>query len=517
MRRRALDVAVGAAAIGLGLASEYVAFGWDRPLLWLPDLAVGLAFVAAGLVAWPRQRGVGTLLALTGFAWFAGNLAAAALYWHRGPLVHLLVAYPGWRPRARVALAATAIGYAAAIGPVWREELAALTLPALLVAVVALEYVRSAGSARHRRRTALRASVALAAVLAGGAVARLAMPSGAAVVPALLAYEAALIVVALALAWALRWTPTGDVTDLVVELGAARSGGLRDELARVLGDPRLRVGYWSPEAGGYADANGEPVAVPEPGGTRSATLVGRDGEPFAVLVHDQAILEDPALVEAVAAATRLTISHTQLRDEVVARVSELAASRRRLLVAADEARRELERRLRGGPERRLQRLHESLTAVASRRPHLARADEELAGTLADLRNLARGLHPRELAGGLAVALAGLAERSPIPVRLSVSNERLPSEVETAAWYTCAEAVTNAAKHAAASSVTIEVRRRDDRLTIRVTDDGRGGADPSRGTGLRGLTDRLEALGGRLTVDSDPGAGTRLIAEMPLTA
>ncbi|SNT63938.1 hypothetical protein SAMN05421812_11637 [Asanoa hainanensis] len=511
MRRRVAQAAVGLAAVGFGLVSERVAYGWDRPLHWLPDLAVGLVCVGAGLAAWHRWRGAAVLLVLTGFTWFAGNLAPALLFWHRGLIAHALIACPGWRPRSWVGTVAIGLGYVASVTPVWQSELAALTLPAMLVAAVGVEYARRTGPARRPARVALRAATVLAAVLVAGAAARLMVPAGDAVVPALLAYEATLAAVAVVLAAAPHRTPAGQVTDLVVELGAAPPDTLRDELARLLGDPGLQIGYWSAATGGYLDAAGARMAAPRD--RRVATRVGRGDEPFAVVVHDRAVLEDPALVDAVAAATRLTGSHDALRDEVRALLTELEESRRRLVIAGDEARRGLERRLHDGPLRRLERLYETLPGSAG--GHLDRVAEQLANTVAELRELARGLHPRELADGLAVALAGLADRSPVPVRVSAPDGRFPAELEIAVWYVCAEALANAAKHAGAAGASVEVRRDGALLVVRISDDGRGGADPALGTGLRGLADRVEALGGRLVVESAAGSGTRLTAELPL--
>lgn len=519
MRRAGL--VVWAVALVVGLAAERVAFDWDEPLRWLPDLVVGLVLVGAAVDAWPRSRAVAWLVGAAGFAWFAGTVAPVALYWHRGFLVHLLVAYPVLRPQSCLGLAAMVAGYLAAVFPmVWRDDVASIVLSAVLTAVVVRTYLRATGRHRHDGRVALYATLAFAAATAGGAVARLLVPAGDAAIPTLVVYEAVLCAVAVGLAAGLRVPAVGRVTDLVVELGTGRSGTLRDALARTLGDPTLEVGYWQPDLGAYVDAAGRRVGVPEQEQPRTATRVDHDGRPFAVLVHDAAVLGDPALADAVAAATRLTAANADLQAEVRDRVAEVAASRRRLLLAADEERQRLGLRLQDGVVSRLQRLSGPLATAlrqtqAEPAERVALARSRLEHTLEQLHELARGLHPRELDDGLAAALSALAARSTIPVRLSVSNERYPAELEVAAYYTCAEALTNVTKHASASSVLVEVGQHDGVLRVVVADDGVGGADPSHGTGLRGLGDRVEALGGRLNVASAPGDGTRVTAEFPV--
>ena len=166
----------------------------------------------------------------------------------------------------------------------------------------------------------------------------------------LLAYQVALCVVAVMLAVRLVAPRTAVVADLVVELGETRSGTLRDALANALGDPTLEIGYWSP-SGEYVDVNGRSVHVPAGGGERAATFIERESRPFAVLVHDRSVLEEPALVDAVAAATRLSAANAALSADVQAQIDELAGSRRRLVLAADEERRRLEVRLHDGVER----------------------------------------------------------------------------------------------------------------------------------------------------------------------
>ncbi|HET6548856.1 MAG TPA: ATP-binding protein, partial [Solirubrobacter sp.] len=263
---------------------------------------------------------------------------------------------------------------------------------------------------------------------------------------------------------------------------------------------------WVPGAGEYIDASGRSLALPEAGSARALTKV--DG---AALVHDPAVLGDPLLSDSVAAAARLAAANARLHAALTAQVDELEASRRRLLAAADDERRRLEQRLRDGVERRLAALADRLERDGT----AGRARELLARTRADLRELARGLHPTSDTG-LAGALAELAGGSAVPVELAVADGRVDAEAEAAAYFVCAEALANATKHAAAGRVVIAVRRDDARLTVEVADDGAGGADAERGTGLRGLADRLEARGGRLLVDSPAGGGTRLVAEIPLS-
>ena len=488
----------------------------------------------AGRLVAPAAEPVGALLAAAGFAWFAPNFAATgvtalawlsahALYLYRGPLVQLVLTFPRGRPVRRLDRAAVAAGYAAAvITPVWADQTATIVLACLLVAVAVRGFACAAGRERRMRLAALQATAVLAAVLAAVALVRLAAPAQAANAATLHAYQAALCGLSLGLLVGLlrgSWE-RAEVADLVVELGATRSGTLRDELARALGDPSLQVGYWVPASAGFVDAEGRPVRVPDPGSGRSMTMVERDGQPLAVLVHDPAVLGDPGLVEAVSSAARLAAANVRLQAEVRARLAEVGASRRRLLEAGDEERGRLERRLREGALRRLGEVAETLRQA--RRPaaggadeRLARAESQLARTQEELRRLARGIHPRELSErGLAAALASLARDVPLPVELAVSAAGESPAAAACAYFVCSEALANVAKYAAASQVAVSVRSDPGGTTVEIEDDGVGGADPGRGTGLRGLADRVETLGGTLTVESPPGRGTRLVAVIP---
>jgi signal transduction histidine kinase len=535
MRRRGLVLLAGGV---LGITAEWVGFGWGDPRHWIPDLAVGWTFIGCGLVAWARRPGsrTGPLLAATGFTWFVGNFASvggAAVAWvaahlvylHRGPLVQLVLTYPSGRPSSRLVRGAVVVGYAAAvIRPIWDSAGTTILLAGLLVAVCARDYVAAVGPVRRARLIALQAAAGLSLVVAGTATARLLLPPEEVSGPSLLVYEAALCVLAVTLLLGLLVAPwqRAAVTDLVVELGEARSGTLRGELARALGDPTLEVGYWLPDRAMFVDAEGRLLSLPEPGSGRSVTTVEREGQPVAVLVHDPAVLEDPGLLEAVTSAAQLAAANARLQAEVRARVVELGASRRRILAARDEERRRLERRLHDGPEARLGELavtlrrgHRSATGEQTR-DQLAHAEDQLTRTLEELHRLGHGLHPHVLAEhGLADALAALAKDLPLPVEINVSTTQLPQWVAVAAYYVCAEALANVAKHAAAAHVAIAVTASDDRVKVEIADDGVGGADPAHGSGLRGLADRVETLGGMLRVESVPGHGTRLAAEIPL--
>ena len=312
------------------------------------------------------------------------------------------------------------------------------------------------------------------------------------------------------------------VTDLVIELGERRARTLRDELARALADPTLEVGYWLPDRGVFVDSDGSPLALPDPDGERSSTLVEGEAGPLAALVHDPSVLDDPGLREAVSAAARLAAANARLTAEVRAQVTELQESRRRILEAGEEQRRRLERRLRGGAQERLERLADRLRALrlaASSeiaRERIARSEAQLGRSLEELQRLAHGLHPRVLSeAGLAGAIASLAEQAPVAVEVLAPVPQLPVDVEAVAYFVCSEALANIAKHAGPSRVSVSVTAGDGRVSVLIEDDGVGGADPARGTGLSGLADRVEAFGGTLEVESPVGSGTRLAAEIPL--
>jgi signal transduction histidine kinase len=316
------------------------------------------------------------------------------------------------------------------------------------------------------------------------------------------------------------------VADLVLDLtDAPPRERLRESLAQALSDPTLTVAYWSPELGRYTNDDGRSVEVNEHDETRAVTVLERQGEPLAMIAHDPALLEDPGLVRSVGAAVRMAVENERLREELEARLHEVEASRARIVAATDEERRRVERDLHDGAQQRLLTLSMALKmaraqAGSTDEPELqrtlAQADAELKRALVEIRELARGIHPAVLSrSGLAAALRSLAERSPVPVDIAEApTDRFPASVEATVYFVVSEALANVGKHAGASRVTISVTPSNGALHIEVRDDGAGGADPQRGSGLLGLRDRVAALGGRFEVESPPGEGTVVRAEVP---
>jgi len=310
----------------------------------------------------------------------------------------------------------------------------------------------------------------------------------------------------------------GNVGDLVVELNHVEPGHVREALARAVGDPTLDVGLWLPERQEWVGEHGEPLALPS-GKGRHATFIG---DRLAVIVHEEDLLDQPALLEAAGSAARLALENARLQAELRAQLVELRESRARILRAGDDERRRLERDLHDGAQQRLLALGMGLQMLhahvdPSARELLAESENELQHALRELRDLAHGIHPAALTdNGLADAVRTLAQRAPVPITVEIDERdgRLPQHVETAAYFVVAEALANIAKYADAHEASITVARNNGNAHIEIRDNGTGGADPDHGTGLKGLADRVGALDGALTIDSPPSGGTRVAAEIP---
>jgi signal transduction histidine kinase len=323
-----------------------------------------------------------------------------------------------------------------------------------------------------------------------------------------------------------RLTRAGAVGDLISRLGEApeRRGSLRDALADALADPTLQLAYWLPDRRHYVDAHGSPVELPVRGSGRAAAAVEHEGVLLGAIVHDDSLSEDRELVAAAGAAAALALENERLEAELRARVEELERSRGRLVEVGLAERRALERNLHDGAQQHLVALALSLRMARDKvRPDPETAEglldeslSELSEATAELRELARGIHPAVLSErGLPAALDTLAGRAPVPVEVVVTpSERLPEAVEATAYYVVAEALTNVAKYSQAQRARVSITRDNGSVTVQVADDGVGGADPAGGSGLRGLADRLQALDGELAVDSPSGGGTTVRASIP---
>ena len=282
--------------------------------------------------------------------------------------------------------------------------------------------------------------------------------------------------------------------------------------------------FWLPEQGHYVDAQGHEAIPPDDDPNRVVTYVNRDGECIAALVHNAGLPGMNEHVQAVGAAAALALENERLDAALRAKLDELRSSRERMLQIGLEERRRLERDLHDGAQQRLVAMALNIRLARAKLNEdplaaeelLATAGAELDSALEELRELARGIHPAVLTDrGLATALETLANRAPVPVELGeLPDVRLPEAVELAAYFVVAEGLTNVAKYSEASHATVNVQRENGRVVVEVADDGIGGADPGRGTGLRGLSDRLAVLEGRLEVQSEPGHGTTITARIP---
>ena len=563
------------AGIAVGLLAEHYSTSadwWENP--WL-DLAVGWTYIGAGVVAWsrrPRNR-VGPLMTAFGFSWFMGNFEAAPvpLFVSLGTafeslsgaiLAHLILAYPEGRLRdiservVVLALYAWVLlsGFALALTydsarldgcPCTSGALAffpsldafdtitgvrdvvGAIFAGVVITLVVRRYRRASPVARRDLAPLWVAAtlVALAFILQGGS--GVVAPDSALDHSLREARKVLQLLVPLTFLVGLLRSRLAETT--VAQLVRAldrplQRGALRELLARAVGDPSLRLAFAAPDGDGFVDEHGRRVELPTEGSDTAVTFVNAERGPCAAFVHDRALLERQSLIEAVGAAAGLALEKERLQAEVRAQLEEVRASRARIVEAADAERRRVERDLHDGAQQRLVTLSLALGLAREQAASnddalvssLAEASDEATRALNELRELGRGLHPAILSeAGLGAALEALAERSAVPTTVAAAPEkRLPEAVEIGAYFVASEALANVAKHSNATQVTLNARCRGGVLVLAIDDDGRGGADPARGSGLTGLEDRVAALGGRLRVDSPTGAGTRLVAEIP---
>jgi PAS domain S-box-containing protein len=693
-----LALLAGFGALGLVLASNH---DEEAAVSGVLILILGWSFSLSGLVAWSRRpyNRFGPLMVAAGFAWFMTALtdANSSIPFTIGQLVvdlpfaiiiHLLLAYPRGRLEWWATRAITIAAYvdtlllqllilfystpsqdgctgcppnALLISPNQNtaDALSGISqavgvILTLLVGVIYAQRWRTATpAARRMLGPVLVAGSVSVFLLALSLILGFFVPDIVSNVVFVLAAIALAAVPLASLAGLLQSRlARSAVGNLLVELGRSLPPGeLREAIARALGDPSVTIAYWLPETRTFVDHDGRPLPPPNPEGQRFATMVERNGERIAAIIHDVSLLDDPQLIEAVVAAAGLALENERrlialarsegrnrallnaipdlmfrvgrdgtylaykaeraadlaappeeligrsvrdvlpreiagpmmrsveqtlaeesaqtleyelelegvrryfearivpadpdevvmivrdfterheaeaelqrLQAELERRLEQLQASRARIVEATDQERRRLERNLHDGAQQRLVSVSLTVRLAESRldsdpagsRELLSGASDELTTALEELRELARGIHPAVLTDrGLGPALESLVTRTPLPVDVDAPlEERLPEQVEAAAYYVVSEALANIAKYAQASTAAVRVSRSNGLAVVEVEDDGIGGADPSRGSGLRGLADRVEALAGRLAVDSEPGRGTRIRAEIP---
>jgi signal transduction histidine kinase len=548
-----LGGAAAAVSFNLSLAGDY----GPAPYVHAGIVAwITLSYVLCGLIAWwrrPESR-FGPLLIAAGFAPALSRLAHAnnealatigegLLLLPPVLFLHVFLAYPSGRLVRKLDRSLVIAGYSAVFGfDLLRAFLESTGLETaangaraaqrVTVAVIvlgglgALVWRRQTSGRKNRRSPELLAACfGLALVGLGAGIVMLTLGAPGTDVARWIAFGLVGTAPILLLIGHLRaGLARSAVGDFFVELGSdPEPAELRDALARALRDPSVRLVYWLPEFGTYADLNGRAVSLPDPDEGQAVTLIDREGTHIAALLHDPSLDEERKLLEAVTAAAGIALENGRLHAELRARLAELHGSRARIVEAALHERQRLERNLHDGAQQRLVALSLELSLIeanldegSAAKGQLDQARREIAASLDELREIARGIHPAVVSGhGLAVALEQLAARASVPVRLTVEVDgRLPEPVEVAGYYVVSESLTNVSKYANASAATIEVSQTNGLLLVEVADDGIGGVDTERGTGLRGLADRVEALGGRLRVWSPVGGGTRVRAEIP---
>jgi signal transduction histidine kinase len=520
-------------------------------------------YVLSGVVAWWRRPAsrLGPLMLMTGF--FMG---LTPMQWSSQPLVHsvgnffdmlpaalflhVFLAFPSGRVRNRAERFLVVFTYAITLGlqlvkvllganpdslftvvaastagTVVEQVQLALVFCCLIAGTVLLHRRRS-GHERLRRRPATLVvdafsfAVAMLALLYIGGLLNWSFLE-----PIRLVAFAALGLAPVAFLFALLdlRLARGDVAGLLVELQSDPTSDLQAPLARSLRDPSLRLYYWLPEFGSWADQDGTQTPAPSARADRGVRVLRRDGEPMAALTFDPALDEEHELLDAVVATTSIALENGRLRAELRARLNDLQESRLRVLEAGRQERQRLERDLHDGAQVRLVALSLELGMLGAApdtddelRTRLLHARSEVSASLEELRDVARGIYPAVLSNhGLEVALESLAARSPVPVQLTVAiAERPPPAVEVAAYYVVSEALANVGKHSAATTAQVCVERHHPGLVIDVRDNGQGGAHAHPGSGLDRLGLRVEALGGRLRVRSADGGGVEVHAELP---
>jgi signal transduction histidine kinase len=527
-RAPALLVATAMAAI-CGLVATWLRYGFGSLPVATPHLVAGWVAAGSGIFAWwrvPWSR-VGPLWLAAGIAWFATDISgclnlepfthrcvstgpvapiasATASVW-LGIVCHLLTTFPSGRIASRAQAAIVIGGYAIALAiPLW-APVATLAAGGFLITGPLLTLRHSASDARPDVLPALVIGTGLAVALG---VAEL--------VPE--------FVIEIAVPLAAIGTVVGlmGVADRRAALSPDRAVELGGALATALRDPRFSVAFRSSRRDAWVDSAGQRVPTPVAADGAELTTIERDGETLAIAAHDPATLNDPNVRAAVTLALELAAHNARLRADLAEQLAELEASRLRLVDAALRERRELGDRVDEEVLSPLAHLSTELDQIGSvgdepTETHVKRASDQLATARQEIGALASGLYPRMLeSDGLAATLRDLVSRSSVPVEIRTTLDGTGRRaVDATIYFVCSEALTNVERHAGATSVRLTLTATGSAVELVIEDDGVGGADAIRGSGLRGLADRVEALGGSLLIESAAGKGTRLVATIPV--
>ena len=557
---------------GVVIAAVEIALFWplEGPV-WLYSLfsLTGLVYLAAGLAAWWRRPSnhIGAIIVLSGGVWLAAALVntdvtalvAVGLILATGPLavaVWLLHAFPSGRLRSNVSVATVVAAFVVTLGLQTPQylfapassgdvlsiadwpDLVTLGLYLQRIAGIAVMLVTAVVLFARLRQSAPQQRRVLAPLYAYGIVAVLVVPLGPLIIEP--AFNLSSFVVTVGQLVLLAGVPvsfvlamlrggfarTGEVAELGAWLGGTASERmpLVNALRRTLGDETLVVVYWAPGRRRFVDALGQSISLPVPGDTgRGIVEITLGDRLIGALVYDRAMNEDPELVQSAGRVAAIAIDNERLTAELIANQAALRLSRARIVEAGDRERRRIAQNLHDGIQVEL-----VLLAIGAQELRHAGSAADLDVAATQLRN---GIddaanHLRELvhavmpAGlierGLTAAVEDLVDRMPLPTNLVVVDveEPLSPTVGSTAYFVVAEALANAVKHAGATTLSVRLERTESQLLIEVADDGVGGAASGAGTGLRGLLDRVDVLGGQLAIDSPLGHGTHLVAELP---
>ena len=555
------------------LAGVEVVLFLHRPTgpIWvlLLFIAVAVEYVVAGLLAWARRPSnrTGPLLCLGGLTLLAAamenldvpGLVAVGLIVAAAPIgvmLHILLAFPRGRLDGRLALSLVAAGYVITVvlqAPRYLFSNSAAPLEVLQVAhlhqLVHLGTViqDSAGGVvivltaivlAHRLRTATAAQRrTLVALYVYGIAAILLLEVAVHLLPALFGFDpitvfvfqisvAAGIPIAF-VAGVLRggFARAGEIEELRAwfEIEHRERLHYRDALASALGDDSIELLFWLPERASYVNASGVEVTLPEVGSGRGAVEIELAGTRLGAIEYDALLIGEAKLVRDAGRVISLALDRERLTEELTSSRKALRESRARIISAADRERDRIARDLHDGLQAQLVLLSISAGRIAADPAAAGTAEEarrlrfglEAAG--AELRRLVQGVMPALLIErGLYAATEDLVDRMPVPTRLELTSPELvlPEGVQRAGYFFVAEALTNAVKHSRARELAVNLGRDNGHLRIEVRDNGVGGARPGDGTGMRGIADRLESLGGRLLIHSPPGEGTVVQAQLP---